>query len=200
MRRAKGKPARRRGLLPWRTRRSASPARSSSSPAGRTGWCRRRTPSAWRAASPGRSSSWSARTAGTMRTTVRTVTAAARRTGWPGISDYREHTEEEQMRKLLTAIAAAAFALAAHAQQFPTKRVSFVSGVTPGSASDTMARILAEKLQAKWGQPVIVENRLGAGGLVGAKYVADSAPDGHLIMMYASAYTVSTLLNANAMK
>ena len=48
----------------------------------------------------------------------------------------------------------------------------FVSGVTPGSASDTMARILAEKLQQKWGQPVIVENRLGAGGLVGAKYVA----------------------------
>ena len=81
------------------------------------------------------------------------------------------------------------------AQNFPSKRVSFVSGVTPGSASDTMARILAEKLQAKWGQPVIVENRLGAGGLVGAKYVAQSEPDGHLIMMYASAFTVSTLLS-----
>ena len=104
------------------------------------------------------------------------------------------------MRKLLTAIAAAAFALAAHAQQFPTKRVSFVSGVTPGSASDTMARILAEKLQAKWGQPVIVENKLGAGGLVGAKYVAQSEPDGHLIMMYASAFTVSTLLQPDLLK
>src|SRR6185436_5037847 len=44
------------------------------------------------------------------------------------------------------------------------------------------------------GHPVIVENRLGAGGLVGAKYVAQSEPDGHLIMMYASAFTVSTLL------
>ena len=80
------------------------------------------------------------------------------------------------------------------AQQFPTKTVRFVSGVTPGSASDTMARILAEKLQAQWGQPVIVENRLGAGGLVGAKYVSQSDPDGHTIMMYASAFTVSTLL------
>jgi len=73
--------------------------------------------------------------------------------------------------------------------------VTFVSGVTPGSASDTMARILADKLQAKWNQPVVVENRLGAGGLVGAKYVSQSEPDGHLIMMYASAFTVSTLLN-----
>ena len=80
------------------------------------------------------------------------------------------------------------------AQQFPTKTVRFVSGVSPGSASDTMARILADKLQGQWGHPVIVENRLGAGGLVGAKYVAQSDPDGHTIMMYASAFTVSTLL------
>src|SRR6185436_7796089 len=86
------------------------------------------------------------------------------------------------------------------AQTFPSKRVAFVSGVTPGSASDTMARILAEKLQAKWGQPVIVENRLGAGGLVGAKYVSQSEPDGHLIMMYASAFTVSPLLQPEVMK
>jgi tripartite-type tricarboxylate transporter receptor subunit TctC len=92
-------------------------------------------------------------------------------------------------------IAALALSVGAQAQQYPTKTVRFVSGVTPGSASDTMARILAEKLQGKWGHPVIVENRLGAGGLVGAKYVAQSDPDGHLIMMYASAFTVSTLIN-----
>src|SRR5258706_1946863 len=91
---------------------------------------------------------------------------------------------------LLTLLSAGALA-----QSYPSKRVAFVSGVTPGSASDTMARILADKLQAKWGQPVIVENRLGAGGLVGAKYVSQSEPDGHLIMMYASAFTVSTLLS-----
>ena len=82
----------------------------------------------------------------------------------------------------------------ASAQQFPTRTVRFVSGVTPGSASDTMARILAEKLQQQYGQAVIVENKLGAGGLVGAKYVSQSDPDGHTIMMYASAFTVSTLL------
>jgi tripartite-type tricarboxylate transporter receptor subunit TctC len=97
-------------------------------------------------------------------------------------------------------LALAALSTAAAAQQFPTKTVRFVSGVTPGSASDTMARILAEKLQAKWGQPVIVENKLGAGGMVGARYVADSEPDGHLIMMYASAFTVSTLLQPELLK
>jgi tripartite-type tricarboxylate transporter receptor subunit TctC len=90
-------------------------------------------------------------------------------------------------------------AFAAAAQQFPTKRVTFVSGVTPGSASDTMARILADKLQAKWNQSVIVENRLGAGGLVGAKYVSQAEPDGHTIMMYASDFTVSTLLSPNVL-
>ncbi len=91
---------------------------------------------------------------------------------------------------------AAVFAASAAAQSFPSKTVRFVSGVTPGSASDTMARILAERLSTTLGQPVIVENRLGAGGLVGARYVAQEAePDGHTIMMYASAFTVSTLLN-----
>jgi len=101
--------------------------------------------------------------------------------------------------RIAAALLALALAAGAQAQQYPTKTVRFVSGVTPGSASDTMARILAEKLQAKWGQSVIVENRLGAGGLVGAKYVAQSEPDGHLIMMYASAFTVSTLLSPGVM-
>ena len=60
--------------------------------------------------------------------------------------------------KLVTGLVALALAASVQAQQFPTKRVAFVSGVTPGSASDTMARILAEKLQQKWGQTVIVED------------------------------------------
>jgi tripartite-type tricarboxylate transporter receptor subunit TctC len=102
--------------------------------------------------------------------------------------------------KKLFAFAFALVSAAAAAQTFPTKTVRFVSGVTPGSASDTMARILAEKLQQKWGQAVIVENKLGAGGMVGAKYVAQSEPDGHTIMMYASAFTVSTLLTPEVLK
>ena len=98
------------------------------------------------------------------------------------------------MKRLLVAVAACAMALSAQAQQFPTRTVKFISGVTPGSASDTMARILAEKLEKQWGQSVIVENKLGAGGMIGANFVAHSQPDGYTIMMYASAYTVSPLL------
>src|SRR5919197_6578207 len=65
--------------------------------------------------------------------------------------------------KLLTALLALAMATAAHAQSFPENRtVRFISGVTPGAASDTMARILAEKLQPKWGSAVLVDNRLCA--------------------------------------
>src|SRR4029079_7569767 len=98
------------------------------------------------------------------------------------------------MKKLAVLLLVLLSATAA-AQNYPTRTVRFVSGVTPGAASDTMARILAEKLSPILGQPVIVENRLGAGGLVGARYVAQQAePDGHTIMMYASAFTVSTLL------
>jgi tripartite-type tricarboxylate transporter receptor subunit TctC len=99
------------------------------------------------------------------------------------------------MKRLALSLTFLLFASVAAAQSFPSKTVRFVSGVTPGSASDTMARILAEKLSVSLGQPVIVENRLGAGGLVGAKWVASQEPDGHTIMMYASAFTVSTLLN-----
>ena len=98
------------------------------------------------------------------------------------------------MRRVVVFLTLAALVPLA-AQSFPNRTVRFISGVTPGSASDTMARILAEKLSTTLGQSVIVENRLGAGGLVGAKWVAGQEPDGHTIMMYASAFTVSTLLN-----
>jgi tripartite-type tricarboxylate transporter receptor subunit TctC len=93
---------------------------------------------------------------------------------------------------LLLALLATGLALA---QGFPSKTVRLISGVTPGSVTDTMARIVAEKLPASLGQPVIVENRLGAGGIVGGASVAKAEPDGHTISIAASAFTVSTLLS-----
>ena len=105
------------------------------------------------------------------------------------------------MKRLAVFLASAALATAAAAQSsFPNRTVRFVSGVTPGSASDTMARILAEKLSSTLGHPVIVENRLGAGGLVGAKWVAEQEPDGHTIMMYASAFTVSSTIGPSMLR
>lgn len=91
-------------------------------------------------------------------------------------------------------------ALASAQAPFPSKTIRLVSGVSPGSASDTMARIIADKLAASLGQSVIVENKLGAGGLLGAQLVARGEPDGHLISIYTSAYTIAPLLTPGIIK
>jgi tripartite-type tricarboxylate transporter receptor subunit TctC len=99
---------------------------------------------------------------------------------------------------LPTLLFAATIALAQ--APFPSKTIRLVSGVSPGSASDTMARIIADKLAASLGQPVIVENKLGAGGLIAAQQVAKGEPDGHLISIYTSAYTIAPLLTPGVIK
>ena len=70
-----------------------------------------------------------------------------------------------------------------HAQDYPAKPVRIIVPFQPGGGSDTLARLLAEKLNAKWGQPVIVENRAGAGGNLGAEFVAKSLPDGYTLLI-----------------
>ncbi|MFM9882791.1 MAG: Bug family tripartite tricarboxylate transporter substrate binding protein [Burkholderiales bacterium] len=81
------------------------------------------------------------------------------------------------------------------AQTFPSKTVRLISGTTPGSATDTVARAIADRMQANLGQSVIVENRLGAGGLIATTSIAKGEPDGHTILIHAAAYTVSTLIS-----
>ena len=66
---------------------------------------------------------------------------------------------------------------------FPTKPVKIVVPNPPGGASDIMARLIATDLSQMWGQPVIVENRAGAGGSIGAEYVARSSGDGYTLLM-----------------
>jgi tripartite-type tricarboxylate transporter receptor subunit TctC len=89
------------------------------------------------------------------------------------------------MKKLIAAVLLAALpGLAlAQADKFPTKPVKIVVPFSPGGATDITGRLIGEKLQAKWGQPVVIENRPGAGGNIGALYVAQSAPDGYTIIL-----------------
>ncbi len=69
------------------------------------------------------------------------------------------------------------------AQEYPAKPVKIVVPYTPGGGmADRMARLVADKLQAKWGQSFIVENRAGAGANIGAEYVAKSPPDGYTLL------------------
>ena len=104
------------------------------------------------------------------------------------------------MKRLIAFVAVLVAAQLAAAQGFPSKTIRLVSGVSPGSASDTIARLLADKLQASLGQPVIVENKLGAGGLIAAQMVARGEPDGHTISIYTSAYTIAPLLTPNVLR
>jgi tripartite-type tricarboxylate transporter receptor subunit TctC len=82
---------------------------------------------------------------------------------------------------VVSAAAAAAFAVDAPAQAFPTKPVRLIVAWGPGGAPDIFARVVGEKLQAQTGQPVIVDNRPGATGNVGAEIVARAPPDGYTI-------------------
>ncbi|HUP97760.1 MAG TPA: tripartite tricarboxylate transporter substrate binding protein [Usitatibacter sp.] len=90
---------------------------------------------------------------------------------------------------LLSACAALLLAQApfAHAQAWPTKPVHIVVPFPPGGGADALARIMQPQLAKAWGQPVIVENRPGASGHIGADVVANSAPDGYTLMMSSTA-------------
>ena len=85
-------------------------------------------------------------------------------------------------RCLLAALAALAFAGVAHAQ-YPTKPVRIVVPYPAGGTSDILARTIGQKLQELWNQPVVIDNKPGATGNVGAEIVAKSPPDGYTLML-----------------
>jgi tripartite-type tricarboxylate transporter receptor subunit TctC len=92
--------------------------------------------------------------------------------------------------------AAAAFALsgaalAQGAATFPSKPITIVVPATPGGAIDITARLIGAKLQAAWGQPVQIDNKGGATGMLGTDIVAKAAPDGHTLALVASSHAIN---------
>jgi tripartite-type tricarboxylate transporter receptor subunit TctC len=86
-------------------------------------------------------------------------------------------------------------AAAAQADDFPSKAIRIVVPFPPGGATDAAARLVATKMSEKWGQPVVVDNRAGAGGNVGSDFVAKSAPDGYtLVMGVTGSHAINTSL------
>ena len=87
------------------------------------------------------------------------------------------------IRCTVVGVAASLMIAWVHAQTYPVKPIRLIAPFSPGASTDLVGRLLAAKLTESWGQTVIVENRPGAGGIVGAAYVAKSPPDGYTLLM-----------------
>lgn len=92
------------------------------------------------------------------------------------------------------AMAAAALCGTANAETFPTKPITIVVPFSPGGATDIMSRLLAERLNNRLGQTVIVENRPGAGTMIASEYVARAPADGYTLLMAASSLGIAPSL------
>ncbi|HUI97133.1 MAG TPA: tripartite tricarboxylate transporter substrate binding protein [Xanthobacteraceae bacterium] len=102
------------------------------------------------------------------------------------------------MRFVAAALACAALAAAARAQDYPTRPIKVVIAFPPGGPTDFVGRLLADKLKELLGQPVIIENKAGASGAIGANEVAKSAPDGYTLFLTTSgAVTITPNLRAD---
>jgi tripartite-type tricarboxylate transporter receptor subunit TctC len=84
--------------------------------------------------------------------------------------------------------------LAASAQTFPTHPVRLMVPFPPGGATDIVGRLVGAKMQEVWGQPVVIDNKPGAGTVVGTEYVAKSAPDGYTLGFVVTAYVINPSL------
>jgi tripartite-type tricarboxylate transporter receptor subunit TctC len=96
--------------------------------------------------------------------------------------------------RLAALLLVASFSAAATAQGFPQKSIRFVVPFPPGGATDALARILGEKMSENWSQPVIIDNRAGAGGNIAAEIVARSPPDGHTIIIVGMSHAANPSL------
>jgi tripartite-type tricarboxylate transporter receptor subunit TctC len=99
-------------------------------------------------------------------------------------------------RRGLTFLGAALFSAQLFAQAYPDKPVRVIISFTPGSSTDIVGRVVLQKLSEMWGQPVIPENRAGAGGSIGTAVVAKAPPDGYMLLVDSNAHTVTPSIYA----
>jgi len=114
-------------------------------------------------------------------------------------SRQRSPKEKDMIRKVLTYVFCAMcslFGMPALAQ-FPSKSIQLIVPFSPGTATDLVARHVAPRLSKALNVPVVVENKLGAAGQIGTKYVASAMPDGHTLLFTSSAHYINKYLNKN---
>ena len=96
----------------------------------------------------------------------------------------------------LLMVASAALAMQAFGQGYPNKPVHVIISFTPGSSTDIVGRIVMQKVSEMWGQPVVPENRAGAGGSIGSAVVAREVPDGYTLLINSNAHSVNPAIYA----
>src|SRR5690349_22229810 len=123
------------------------------------------------------------------------------RLAYAGLRDRLRHKQrdrEEAMNKWVRAAVAALAMLAvsdvASAQSFPSKPVRLLVPYPAGGAVDVLTRTLGDVVSKTWGQPVVVENRPGAGGVIASQALASAPPDGHTLIVVASGHATNPFL------
>jgi hypothetical protein len=105
-------------------------------------------------------------------------------------------TGEKSMNRIrqiiLPVVVSSLSVLQAHAQTWPAKPIRFIVPVAAASTTDIVPRAIVEQLGSQLGQPIVVENRTGAGGTIGSAYVAKAEPDGYTVLTHGSAHAIST--------
>src|SRR3954454_2987576 len=99
-----------------------------------------------------------------------------------------------QITRSVAAAALALHAVVAGAQAWPAKPLKLVTPFPPGGSADVIARLIANQLSMQLGQPVVIDNRPGAGGLVGNEYAAKQPPDGYTLLLITGAYPVQAAM------
>ena len=136
-----------------------------------------------------------------VRRLCRKATAELRRSVGPQLESRSRKRPTNDWRKsmspwkpILVAVVASALSTLASAQAYPSKPIRMIVPYSPGGGADTTARLIAKRVSETLGQQVVVENRTGGGGAIGADFVAKAAPDGYTILFDASGIVINTAL------
>src|SRR5262249_20209415 len=146
-------------------------------------------------ARPGPWTSIAARSAARWRRSPATACPRSGRSTWPSSGAGRLHERAREIPAgapmkaawLALVLCCASPAIAAvnsdPAPGFPSKPIRWIVGFTPGASNDVVARTVAQRLTEIWGQQIIIDNRPGAGGMIGGEMVARGAPDGYTVLL-----------------